>query len=183
MPGRNPATASSVATWAGLKELVFASLTGHLAVDESSASSSGLWSLRDRAWHPPALAAAGIAAATLPPVLATTDARPLSEALAAATGLRADLPVVIGAGDGPAANLGVGATDRGVAALSIGTSALVYPAAGFVSLAQDWGAKAIEVNLEPTPLSSQVDVSVLGKAGELVPRLVDMIIERVSSPE
>lgn len=119
----DPATASSVATWVGLKELVFASLTGHLAVDESSASSSGLWSLRDRAWHPPALAAAGIAAATLPPVLATTDARPLSEALAAATGLRADLPVVIGAGDGPAANLGVGATDRGVAALSIGTSA------------------------------------------------------------
>lgn len=119
----DPAAAATVTTWVGLKELVFADLTGHLAVDESSASSSGLWSIRDRAWHPAALDAARVTADALAPVLSTTDARPLTGGIATATGLREDLPVVIGAGDGPAANLGVGATEPGVAALSIGTSA------------------------------------------------------------
>ncbi|MBK7405313.1 MAG: NAD-dependent deacylase [Phycisphaerales bacterium] len=61
------------------------------------------------------------------------------------------------------------------AVLSIGTSALVYPAAGFVELAQSRSVVAIEINLEPTPVSELVDISMLGRAGELVPRLVEAI--------
>ena len=56
--------------------------------------------------------------------------------------------------------------------LVVGTSALVYPAAGLVPLARSAGAKIIEVNLEPTPLSGLVDYAVTGPAGEILPRLV-----------
>lgn len=119
----DPASRGAVARWIDLKALVFGDLTGCQATDESSASASGLWSLRDRTWLPLALDAARIDVDSLPPVLATTDARPLSDGMATATGLGLGVPVVIGAGDGPSANVGVGATEPGVAALSIGTSA------------------------------------------------------------
>lgn len=57
--------------------------------------------------------------------------------------------------------------------LSIGTSAAVYPAAGFVSLASAHGATTIEVNRDPTPLSTAVTWSIRGCAGEVLPRLVE----------
>ena len=57
--------------------------------------------------------------------------------------------------------------------LVIGTSAVVYPAAGLIPLARRAGAKVIEVNLDATPLTNEVDVSLRGKAGELLPLLVD----------
>jgi NAD-dependent deacetylase len=56
--------------------------------------------------------------------------------------------------------------------LVIGTSALVQPAAGLALVAKKAGAYVIEINLEPTPNSDWVDESLLGKAGEVLPRLV-----------
>jgi NAD-dependent deacetylase len=56
--------------------------------------------------------------------------------------------------------------------LVIGTSAVVYPAAGLVPLAKSRGARVIEVNLEETPFSGAVDFSLRGKAGELLPQLL-----------
>lgn len=56
--------------------------------------------------------------------------------------------------------------------MSIGTSAVVYPAAGFIKIAADNGAFTIEVNRDPTPISSGVDCALHGLAGELLPRLV-----------
>lgn len=61
--------------------------------------------------------------------------------------------------------------------VSIGTSSQVYPAAGFVEWAMQRGARAIEVNREPTPISGAVDVSLLGLAGEIVPRVVAGLAE------
>jgi NAD-dependent SIR2 family protein deacetylase len=57
--------------------------------------------------------------------------------------------------------------------LVVGTSALVYPAAGLVPLARSAGAKIIEVNLEPTPVSDFVDYALSGPAGEILPKLID----------
>lgn len=57
--------------------------------------------------------------------------------------------------------------------LSIGTSAVVQPAASLISVAAARGAKTVEINREPTPISGGVDWSVLGKSGEILPRLVD----------
>jgi len=58
--------------------------------------------------------------------------------------------------------------------LVVGTSAVVYPAAGLAWAAKAAGAKVIEVNLEETPFSAQVDCSLRGRAGELLPRLISL---------
>ena len=55
--------------------------------------------------------------------------------------------------------------------LVIGTSGVVYPAAGFASVAKDVGALVIEINLESTPQSDLVDLSLQGHAKEIVPLL------------
>jgi NAD-dependent deacetylase len=56
--------------------------------------------------------------------------------------------------------------------LVIGTSSLVYPAAALPQVAHAHGAFVIEVNPQETPLTPSVDVSLRGKAAELVPALV-----------
>jgi NAD-dependent deacetylase len=56
--------------------------------------------------------------------------------------------------------------------LVIGTSAVVYPAAGLVPIARQAGARVVEINLEPTPVSNSVDRSFQGKAGEVLPQLL-----------
>ena len=56
--------------------------------------------------------------------------------------------------------------------LVIGTSGVVYPAAGFASAAKNVGALVIEINLESTPQSELVDLSLQGRAKDLVPLLL-----------
>jgi NAD-dependent deacetylase len=55
--------------------------------------------------------------------------------------------------------------------LVVGTSSVVYPAAGLVPLARSAGAKIVEVNLEATPLSHSVDYAFHEPAGKLLPQL------------
>jgi len=57
--------------------------------------------------------------------------------------------------------------------LVVGTSAVVQPAAGLAGEARRAGALVVEVNLEPTPNTEWVDISLLGRAGEILPRLVE----------
>ena len=54
--------------------------------------------------------------------------------------------------------------------LLVGTSAVVYPAAGLVGQAAAAGAVTVEVNLEVTP--AEVDHRLTGPAGVVMPRLV-----------
>lgn len=56
--------------------------------------------------------------------------------------------------------------------LVIGTSAVVQPAASYPLLAARRGIPVVEVNKETTPLSAVAAVSLLGPAGELLPKLV-----------
>jgi NAD-dependent deacetylase len=56
--------------------------------------------------------------------------------------------------------------------LVIGTSAVVYPAAGLIPYARQSGAKVIEINPEPTPFSAMVDCALQAPAGELLPKLL-----------
>jgi len=55
--------------------------------------------------------------------------------------------------------------------LVIGTSGVVYPAAGFAAVAKEVGALVIEINLESTPQSDLVDLSLQGRAKDIVPLL------------
>ena len=55
---------------------------------------------------------------------------------------------------------------------SIGTSAVVQPAASLPILAQQNGSITVEINPEPTPLTAQMTYVLEGKAGEILPELV-----------
>jgi NAD-dependent deacetylase len=59
--------------------------------------------------------------------------------------------------------------------LSVGTSSVVYPAAGFVHAARARGAFTAEVNADETVISGMVDVSLRGKSGEVLPRVLEMM--------
>ncbi len=56
--------------------------------------------------------------------------------------------------------------------LSVGTSAQVYPAAGFIREAQAGGAFTAEINAEPTPMSDLVDVAIHGRSGAILPEII-----------
>ena len=55
--------------------------------------------------------------------------------------------------------------------LTIGTSAVVYPAAGFIHQAKANGAFTAEINTELTPATSRVDLSLLGPAEQILPSI------------
>jgi gluconokinase len=120
---QEPALCEQVGFWVGVKEHVLWYLCGALVTDHSTASATGLMDLATLRWDDEALALAGLLPEQLPELVATTHVRHgITAAAAAATGLPEDVPVVVGAGDGPLANLGLGAVRPGVAAISIGTS-------------------------------------------------------------
>ena len=59
--------------------------------------------------------------------------------------------------------------------LSVGTSSLVYPAAGLTEAAIDAGAIVVEINPEPTELSSAFSFTLQSKAGAVLPDLIESI--------
>ncbi len=61
--------------------------------------------------------------------------------------------------------------------VSIGTSGAVYPAAGFVRTARHYGARTLELNLEPSHGSSYFAESRAGPASKLVPAWVDEVLQ------
>ncbi|WP_028469966.1 Sir2 family NAD+-dependent deacetylase [Neptunomonas japonica] len=60
--------------------------------------------------------------------------------------------------------------------LSIGTSGHVYPAAGFVEVANEAGADTVEINLEPSRKESHFKAHFYGPASEQVPRFIDDLL-------
>ncbi len=61
--------------------------------------------------------------------------------------------------------------------LTVGTSAVVYPAAGLPITARNHGAYVVEINTERTEISHNVNETLLGKAGEVLPQLVKVLEE------
>ncbi|MGK5738548.1 gluconokinase [Micromonospora sp. URMC 103] len=120
---QEPALHDRVVHWVGIKDWVLLRLCGLLVTDHSLASGTGLLNIHTLAWDAEALAIAGISEERLPQLVSTTAVLPrLTAGAAAATGLPERTPVVVGAGDGPLANLGLGAVHPGMVACSIGTS-------------------------------------------------------------
>ena len=58
---------------------------------------------------------------------------------------------------------------------SVGTSAVVYPAAGFVYEAMRRGAVTVEVNPQTTPQSGELTYQLQGPAGLVMPQLVEAV--------
>lgn len=57
----------------------------------------------------------------------------------------------------------------------VGTSAVVYPAAYIPISAKRAGSYIVEINLEPTEMSQYADYSLFGKAGEILPDILDVV--------
>jgi NAD-dependent deacetylase len=61
--------------------------------------------------------------------------------------------------------------------LILGTSGVVYPAASLPSYALKAGAKVIEINATDCAFPEMVDLFILGKTGEVLPRIVEVVRE------
>jgi NAD-dependent deacetylase len=69
----------------------------------------------------------------------------------------------------------VRATQNADIFLSIGTSAVVYPAASLPMLAKRSGAYLVEINPDETPLTPMVDEYLRGKSGDVLPGIVEAV--------
>lgn len=69
----------------------------------------------------------------------------------------------------------VEATQAADVLVVVGTSAIVYPAAGLPELALARGATVIEVNPEPTPLSGSATISLRETASQALPGLLQRL--------
>ncbi|HEX7321498.1 MAG TPA: NAD-dependent protein deacylase, partial [Mycobacterium sp.] len=69
----------------------------------------------------------------------------------------------------------VKATEAADVLIVVGTSAIVYPAAGLPEMALARGITVIEVNPEPTPLSDAATASVRDTATRALPGLLERL--------
>ncbi|PWF99933.1 gluconokinase [Levilactobacillus bambusae] len=110
----------------GIKEYVIYKLFGVLQEDYSIANATGMFNMYKMDWDDQAMALAGVTRDQLPKLVDTTaQLHGLKSEYAAVTGLPEETPFVMGASDGPLANLGVNAIEPGVVAVTIGTSGAV----------------------------------------------------------
>ena len=63
--------------------------------------------------------------------------------------------------------------------LVIGTSYVVVPAAYLPVMAKENGAVLININQEVTDLYAMADVSIVGKSGELLPKLITLLKKKI----
>jgi xylulokinase len=102
-------------------------LTGEYATDKADGSGTVLFDLKMRDWSQEILAAMGIDPAWMPSTFEGPDfTGRVTEKAAASTGLKAGTPVVAGGGDQAVQAVGVGAVERGIVALTVGTSGVVF---------------------------------------------------------
>ncbi|WP_308640124.1 gluconokinase [Paenibacillus silvisoli] len=114
------------AKFISIKEYVFYKLFGAYVVDYGIASATGMMNLEKLDWDDEALRVAGVSRDRLSQLVPTTHVmKGMKPEFAEQVGLLADTPFVVGASDGPLSNLGVGAIDPGVVALTIGTSGAI----------------------------------------------------------
>jgi len=111
------------------KDFVRYRLTGVSATDVSDASGTSLLDVARRRWSEEMLAALEVPRSWLPEVAESpVVSGHLAAAAAEATGLPAGIPVVAGAGDQAAQAVGCGVVSNGDAAVTLGTSGVVFAA-------------------------------------------------------
>lgn len=112
------------ATWVlSLKDFIVAKLTGAVVTDPSSASYSLLFDVREGAWSPELLAAAGVGADRLPQVATgNTTAGAVQGKVALDVPALDGLPVAVGGPDGSVAAIGSGAVRAGLVVDVAGTT-------------------------------------------------------------
>lgn len=110
--------------YVSIKDYVVYRLTGRWITDWSTASASGLLDITQKIWDGEALALADIDSTALPELSSPrTILHEWRAEVCAHVGIREHLPLILGAGDAPLANIGAGATMPGTLAINLGTSA------------------------------------------------------------
>jgi gluconokinase len=110
--------------FASIKDYVVFRLTGRLITDWSTASASGLLNISSYNWDNEALDICQITPKNLPDLASTRHIVPdWRTDISQYIGIPNDTPLIMGAGDAPLANIGVGAIGAGSLAVNIGTSA------------------------------------------------------------
>ncbi len=61
--------------------------------------------------------------------------------------------------------------------LCVGTSGVVYPAASLPLMAREAGAYVVEINPEVTDLSPRVSETLLGRSGDILPKILSILKE------
>jgi gluconokinase len=122
----DPVTFAKAAWFVGIKDFILAKLFGRVVMDYSLASGTGLFNLAELSWDKEAMRIAGVTVDRLPePVPTTYRLQGLDASEAKCMGIDVDTPFVVGAADGVLANLGVGAYEPGIFAVTVGTSGAV----------------------------------------------------------
>ncbi|MBN2173429.1 MAG: FGGY-family carbohydrate kinase, partial [Bacteroidales bacterium] len=108
------------------KDYIVFKLTGEYATDHSDASGTNAYDINKKEWSEEILDFSSIAPEKLPAIHESTFvAGEVTKDAAEKTGLKSGTPVVIGAGDGSAAAVGVGCIKPGSAYTYLGSSAWV----------------------------------------------------------
>ncbi len=108
------------------KDYIVYKLTGEIMTDYSDASGTNIFDLNTFKWSETILSITGLSKDILPDAVPSTmQAGKITLEAAAETGLLPGTPVVIGAGDGLAANLGAGCFKNDDAFLYLGSSAWI----------------------------------------------------------
>lgn len=111
------------------KDYVRYRLTGAFAMDKAGGSGTLLFDLAARDWSFDIADVLGIPTSLLPRTYEGTETTGVvSDEAATEMGLQAGTPVVAGGGDQAANGVGVGAIEPGIAAVSLGTSGVVFTA-------------------------------------------------------
>jgi autoinducer 2 (AI-2) kinase len=119
---RLPRVYEAAATLGMVSDWILARLSGEHATDPANACTTGLFSLAGRTWAPELASRWGLRTDLLPRVVEPgTPIGQVGAAAAAATGLAAGTPVVMGGGDAQVAALGLGVVRPGQAAVVGGT--------------------------------------------------------------
>jgi xylulokinase len=111
------------------KDYIRLRLSGSRATDVADASGTLLFDVANRRWSQPMMEASRVNSDQLPAVFESCEiSGHVSEEGARATGLRAGIPVIAGAGDQAAGAVGMGIVRPGAVSATIGTSGVVFAA-------------------------------------------------------
>ncbi len=109
------------------KDYVRFRLTGEKATDMPDGSGTLMLNVRGRAWSDEIFDELGIGKEFLPPLFESTEiVGKVSQAGAAATGLKEGTPVGAGAGDNAAGAIGMGIVKPGTVSATVGTSGVIF---------------------------------------------------------
>jgi gluconokinase len=121
-----------------IKEYLLQSWFGVRVIDYSMASATGLFNPTTLDWDPLLLEKAGIHSHQLSEIVPPTKIlKGLHNHIANEMGIESNLPFVVGATDGPLANLGIGAILPGEVAVSVGTSGAIRQFAQGVKISEN----------------------------------------------